>query len=330
MSLSYSKVTNLGFNLVYNLDLKIIICIECKTCLNSLNTIESIKKHLLYNKHGYNKKDINFKNLILELNKLEYNNLEYLKEIEPYKYYFKNLNLPINSYICTYNNCNFISINKKNLVKHFKIHNIENINNNNILEKYSKSNILVQSLFYKKYNPNYFIIKDNNNNNNNNNPKEISYSIVEDFNKELEAINTSYLIDSNNKDKREIETTIRKTNFYKFYNNKDLDLLLSLLESPNKNPSIEDKEKYIYSYFYKLLYKYTFSIENIINKYSRRILQNIKTENLDTSRKEMRDFSILTTNSKRKYYKSFNILIIYIFKFYKLSKNKEIKEENLI
>ena len=44
----------------------------------------------------------------------------------------------------------------------------------------------------------------------------------------------------------------------------------------------------------------------------------------------MRDFSILTTNSKRKYYKSFNLLIIYIFKFYKLSKNKEIKEENLI
>ena len=113
MSLSYSKVTNLGFNLVYNLDLKIIICIECKTCLNSLNTIESIKKHLLYNKHGYNKKDINFKNLILELNKLEYNNLEDLKDIEPYKYYFNNLNLPITSYIYTYNNYNFIRINRK-------------------------------------------------------------------------------------------------------------------------------------------------------------------------------------------------------------------------
>ena len=143
MSLSYSKVTNLGFNLVYNQDLKIIICIACKTCLNNLNTIESIKKHLLYNKYTYNKKDINFKNLILELNKLEYNNLEDLKDIEPYKYYFKDLNLPITSYICTYNNYNFISINRKNLLKHFKIHNIENINNSNILEEFSKSNILV-------------------------------------------------------------------------------------------------------------------------------------------------------------------------------------------
>ena len=92
MSLSYSKVTKLGFNLAYNLDLKIIICIVCKTCLNSLNTLESIKKHLLYNKHNYNKNDINFKNLILELNKLEYNSLEDLKDIEPYIYYFKDLN----------------------------------------------------------------------------------------------------------------------------------------------------------------------------------------------------------------------------------------------
>ena len=143
MSLTYSKVTKLGFNLVYNLDLKIIICIACKTCLNSLNTIESIKKHLLYNKHKYNKNDINFKDLILELIKLEYNSLEDLKDIEPYIYYFKDLNLPINSFICTYNNCNFISIHRKNLLKHFKIHNIENINNSNILEEFSKSNILV-------------------------------------------------------------------------------------------------------------------------------------------------------------------------------------------
>ena len=228
MSLPYTKVITLGFNLVYNLDLKIIICTECKTCLNSLNTIESTKKHLLYNKHNYNKKDLKLKNLILELNKLDYNNLTNLKEIEPYKYYFKDLNLPINSYICTYKDCNYIYINKKNLIKHFKIHNIDNIDSNNIIEKYSKANILVQSLFYKKDNPNYFIIKDNNYNNNNNNPKDIYYSIVEDFNKELETINTSLLIDSNNKDTREIDTIIRKTNFYKFYNNKDLDLLLSL------------------------------------------------------------------------------------------------------
>ena len=44
----------------------------------------------------------------------------------------------------------------------------------------------------------------------------------------------------------------------------------------------------------------------------------------------MRDFSILTTNSKRKYYKSFNLLIIYLFKFYTLSKNKEVNKVNLI
>ena len=119
MSISYSKVTNLGFNLVYNLDLKIILCTEYKTCLNSLNTIESIKKHLLYNKHEYNKKDLKYKNLILELSKLDYNNIYNLKEIEPYKYYFKDLNKPINSYICTYNNCNNINITKKNLIKYF-------------------------------------------------------------------------------------------------------------------------------------------------------------------------------------------------------------------
>ena len=143
MSIPFTKVTNLGFNLVYNIDLKIIICIECKTCLNSLTTLESIKKHLLYNKHNYNKKELKYKNLILELKKLDYNNLYNLKEIEPYKYYFKELNLPITSYICTYKNCNCIYINKKNLIKHFKIHNIDNIDSNSIFEKYSKSNILV-------------------------------------------------------------------------------------------------------------------------------------------------------------------------------------------
>ena len=143
MSISYTKVTNLGFNLVYNLDLKIILYIECKTCLNSLNTIESIKKHLLYNKHEYNKKDLKFKNLILELKKLDYNNLNNLKEIEPYKYYFKDLNLPISSYICSYKDCNFISINKRNLINYFKIHNIDNLDSNIILEKYFKSSILV-------------------------------------------------------------------------------------------------------------------------------------------------------------------------------------------
>ena len=72
----------------------------------------------MYNKHNYNKLDPKFINLLLDLKRLTFNNLKELENIEPNKYYFKELGLPINSYLCIYNKYFFISINKRILLNY--------------------------------------------------------------------------------------------------------------------------------------------------------------------------------------------------------------------
>lgn len=120
----YTPTINLGFNLAYYKELKVIFCSnnKCNTSINtsSSSTSSIVKKHLL--KHSISLKDLEVKELLFKVESLEIATISSLNYIESYKYYIKELGLAKEGYLCLVSNCNSIFINTKSFNKHLLEH----------------------------------------------------------------------------------------------------------------------------------------------------------------------------------------------------------------
>ena len=73
-----------------------------------------------------------------------------------------------------------------------------------------------------------------------------------------------------------------------------------------------------------------YTVENIIPKFDKRLLQQLNTENINEGYKEMREFKALESkSSKSKYYSTLASLIVYIFRLYLLYKDNKLDLEIL-
>jgi len=159
----YTKVEYLDYNLCYNKEFKIIICIDnsCNTCLNSSKTLFTIEEHLT-KKHKVTK-DNNYYTFISSLKSKSILARENLSIPSNYNYLFKDLKEPINAYICKlYLEKDILEVStaKNTIQRHLNIkHNINNKHKNLILEDYIDSTSKVQSFYNKKDLINYFITK---------------------------------------------------------------------------------------------------------------------------------------------------------------------------
>lgn len=117
-----SKIITLNPSfLVYNSDLTIIICIECKLAILSTN---NIKEHLKTKHSIFYKSKLFSDDILTTLNKSNITNYKANKDIEYNKYYFAELPLIFNSYKCL--KCNYLALNSKPIRKHLiKQHNIK-------------------------------------------------------------------------------------------------------------------------------------------------------------------------------------------------------------
>jgi hypothetical protein len=130
----YTKVEYLDYNLCYNKEFKIIICIDnsCNTCLNSSKTLFTIEEHLT-KKHKVTK-DNSYYTFISSLKSKSILPREELSIPNNYNYLFKDLKELINAYICKiYLKENILEVftAKNPIQRHLNIkHNINNKHKN--------------------------------------------------------------------------------------------------------------------------------------------------------------------------------------------------------
>ena len=327
----YSKVEYLEYNLCYNKEFSIIICKDklCNTCLNSSKSLVTIEEHLI-KKHKV-AKDNKLNSFINSLKSFTILSRENLSIPSNYNYLFKDLKEPITAFackICLENTTLVVSIAKNPIQKHLNIkHNINNKHKNLVLEDYINSTIKVQSFYNRKDFLNYFIIKPNTiasiivNKEDNNN------TILLNYKKIREEQESSFIADWNSLENKEIPTIIKKTYFNKYLSNKDLKQLLSLIIIPiEKGATTKDNIEYI---IFSTIKNVCYSIDSSIDKLQRRLKQQLATEILNTEiNKNLKDYSVLEPNSKRRYYPYFARFFIYLIRVYLLKKeNIEAREQ---
>lgn len=287
----------LDFNLVYYKDLGLIICnnITCNYSLNSTSssssTISSIRAHLI-RKHNINNKD--FKNLKPILDKLEFKELNNIK-IDSYKYYFKELKEEEEGFKCLINNCSFINSSLKGFKNHLKSnkHNIILRSRDKDSSKFYKI-VKIQSLHTNPKFINYFITKnskkdllaldsynleENLEDTTSNNSNRLESSL-KDNNKDIYSLYKEALVkDSNlfklnyNKlDNKEIPSLLKKLDFNKYYNNKELNKYFNILVVPIKN-YINSKERIYYTIYNSIITSILPSLEKNLEFFSKRLLQ---------------------------------------------------------
>ena len=328
----YTKVEYLDYNLCYNKEFKIIICKDnsCNTCLNSSKTLLTIEEHLT-KKHKVIK-DSNFNRFLLSLRNKTILPRENLSIPSNYNYLFKDLKEPISAFICKLcleKDILEVSTAKNPIQRHLNIeYNINNKHKNLTLEDYIDSSNKVQSFYNKKDLINYFItkptfisttIEEQENNNNN--------SILLNYKRIREEQENSFIADYSKLQEREIPTIIRKTYFNKYLGNKDLKYLLSLIVIPiEKGATNKDNIEYI---IFSTIKNICYSIDTTIDKLQRRLKQQLATDRLNTEiNKNLKDYSVLEPNSKRRYYSYFARFFIYLIRVYLLKKdNIEAKEQ---
>ena len=327
----YTKVEYLDYNLCYNKEFKIIICKEnsCNTCLNSSKTLLTIEEHLT-KKHKVIK-DSNFNRFLLSLRNKTILPRENLSIPSNYNYLFKDLKEPINAYICKLcleKDILEVSIAKNPIQRHLNIeHNINNKYKNLTLEDYINSRNKVQSFYNKKDLINYFITKSISITSNRENLENNNNSILLNYKRIREEQESSFIADYSKLQQREIPTIIRKTYFNKYLGNKDLKYLLSLIVIPiEKGATTKDNIEYI---IFSTIKNVCYSIDSTIDKLQRRLKQQLAIDRLNTEiNKNLKDYSVLEPNSKRRYYSYFARFFIYLIRVYLLKKeNIEAKEQ---
>ncbi|CZT53531.1 uncharacterized protein RSE6_15162 [Rhynchosporium secalis] len=276
-------------DLIYNSEFKILICLTCKTTLGNIESVlkQYINKHL----YTYTKEEM-FTVLKLAIKDLIIIENKDLVLPEPYKYYFSYLN-SYQGIICL--KCDYKIIHIKALKQHHNIeHNIKDIykENNNYLSIYSKSDINLRSIFTNKKYLKYFITSKN----------QDPFNNIEDYittynNKVKDLLNNRLL---NNKPFIGKETTsfLENSKLLVYLQNKTKEQILkelNLIESPLIN-----KELSIYKLIYNITLGLISKLESKIPLLSRHYQQLINTENLDESRKEMRNYKALNNKEYSK------------------------------
>lgn len=346
MALDYSKYTSLSkedFNLVeptkvedlnpsffkYNKDLNIIIC---STCFLTLLNTKDIKKHLIKNHNDYYKNTKDIKEIIVKLESLNIKSYLDLKDIPSNTYYFKDLPLSFNSYLCF--KCNFITTSYKILRNHLV--NKEGIKNKDNTKRKDIINNIPIIILYPSLNKGLFIPKlpllepslinkD----------KETTISTISTRSNSISSSRSSSIIDStidpsnlflnyiNKKEEillkaKEIgESTIsnkalssflKNSRFNLYLENKNIKDLLELIEPINN----DSKFNIINSITIKLAYKISSLIPNII----RSIRIDLKKDSILTSFLSTKDFIELESSTKKVYFKVFSDLLIFILRLY--------------
>ena len=288
--------------LIYNSEFNILICLSCKTAIG--NT-ESVIKHFINNHlDSYSKEEINYylKNAIKDL---IITNFKDIKNPEPYKYYFNYLK-SYTGIICL--KCDFATIHIKALKQHLNNeHNIKDTykENNNYLNTYSKSNMNLQTFFINKKYLKYFITNKNKNMNND------TEDYITLYNNKLDKLLKAQLINNKPFISKETTSFLDNSKFLVYLQNKSKDRILQelrLIETPLLN-----KELNIYKLAYNITYNLVIKLESKISLLSRHYQQLLNTENLDESRKEMRNFKAL---NNKEYNKTFPLIIICIIKLF--------------
>ncbi|UPX15128.1 uncharacterized protein EKO05_0005587 [Ascochyta rabiei] len=322
---NYTPTIELGYNLSYSKDLGLLFCSNssCLTSINSnksTNIVEITKQHLI-KQHRISFKDREVKRFLEDIKDYSIANINSLHSIENYKYFFKELKLIEEGYLCLVKECNSLFSTTKSLYLHLEKHRKEKeIPFTSSKKTFYKSNIKIQSLFKKKDLLNYFIIKDNSSTTSAIEPTittttlSTSNSLINSYREELEAFTNATNLSFTLLENKEIPSTIRKTKFYLFLNNKNLNSLLKLVTIPiKKSTTTEERVEYN---LLKLVEETLYSIEPLVEKLNRRLRQQLQTEVLATNKeKNLKDFSLLSSKDvKRKYYKNFSLFIVYLYR----------------
>lgn len=107
--MSYTQVKDIGFNLAYSKEFKVIICKDCKSIVNTRDPKSSIKQHFT-RRHNSIIKDVTILEQLNNLNKA-YKIVAIDKIAVPSfnNYLFKDLEEPKEAFLCTLNTCSYIT-----------------------------------------------------------------------------------------------------------------------------------------------------------------------------------------------------------------------------
>ena len=122
---NYTPTIELGYNLSYFKDLGLLFCSN-SSCLSSLNSnksttiVDIIKQHFI--KHKITLRDKKIKKFLEDIKEYKIATISKSTTIENYKYYFKELPLIEEGYLCLAKECNRIFSNRKVLYLHLEEH----------------------------------------------------------------------------------------------------------------------------------------------------------------------------------------------------------------
>jgi len=193
----------------YNKDLNIIIC---STCFLTLLNTKDIKKHLVKNHSDFynNTKDI--KDIIKKLEALNITSYLDLKTIPNNTYYFKDLPLIFNTFMCF--KCNYITTSNKKLRTHLVT--IKGLKNKDTTKRKDIITNIPIIILYPSLNKGLFIPKLPN--------LELNTSLV------IREASTSSSSNSSTTSLKENDNTINTSNLFLDYISKKEDLILKAKE----------------------------------------------------------------------------------------------------
>lgn len=224
---------------------------------------------------------------------------------------------------------------------HFNtIHNINNLYRNIEFNKIAESNITLQTFFTNARNTKYFISSlskpialdiisttsnTSSNNIEDNNPASLNNirDYLDSYNKEEEEKARSIALNFNNLETRDLNPIYKRLHWHKYLNGLNIPKLIETITSNIPATKKEEEDKELCYFIYKEVVNLCRFSTSLIEKYSREILFNINTENLDPNKKDMLEFKPLEANSARRYFAIIGQLIIYIIKFKDNNLDKE-------
>jgi hypothetical protein len=201
---------------------------------------------------------------------------------------------------------NYTSTKSPNIIEEIPLTIIKGFRNNRTFTFIPKLPILDSTISSPDSNLNSNNILDSNSNSSTTRDLNI-YSKIKDFNLEYKSLASSIIFKDNLNSDIDKEATFfnRTTYYYKYLEDKDINILRDLVYLDIKTPS-----------FYNLLFESTidlgFSLSDNLKNLSlstRSILNNTKSN----SNREVKRFKELYPNTKRAYFREFGYLIIYIY-----------------
>lgn len=257
-SFKATSTSNLDNTIItYNKDLNLIFCSNCNINLTRSNYIKHLKlrhKNTLKEYKDNSKLD-SLRDILDNLEIATLNTLE--RDIEPNKYYFKELPLILNGYKCL--ECNYININYKAIRQHYNLEHNTNTKRTNTKASYILNNIPLQLIEgYNRHKKLYFIPKlpnfkskdsrsrveeeEETNSSNTNSSSSINYSSSNSSSKEIASNQQDLRDKTSNLDIEDIsleESSLEDTNISSSFNINSK-TRYSILKTYNKE--IIDKE----------------------------------------------------------------------------------------